>query len=115
MTSAQASTIAPSTAHRVVLEASALSVGYGPLPVVKELDLAVSSGEIVVLLGANGAGKTTTRMALAGLLSPSAGVVKLHGQATRSPLHQRSRQGIYVKGVYQQPRIADDLGQRRCI
>ncbi len=92
------------SAHRVVLEACGLSVGYGPIPVVKTLDLQVSSGEIVALLGANGAGKSTTLMALAGLLSPSQGVVKLHGRATKSPLHQRSREGLaYVpeqRGVF---------------
>ena len=73
----------------VVLEARGLSAGYGPIPVVKALDLSVRAGEIVTLLGANGAGKTTTLMALAGLLPPSQGEVLLLGRSTRAALHER--------------------------
>ena len=113
MTMPQAQATVSDTARRVILEASGLSAGYGPIPVIKNLDLSVSSGEIVVLLGANGAGKTTTLMALAGLLSPSAGVVKLHGKATSSPLHQRSRQGLaYVpeqRGIFRNLTTMENL------
>ena len=58
-----------------VLEARKLSVGYGPNPVVRDLDLVVGAGEIVALLGVNGAGKTTTVRALAGELRPISGEV----------------------------------------
>ena len=108
MTVAGAASLAPA-----VLRARALSVGYGQIAVIRELDLAVSPGEIVVLLGANGAGKSTTLMALAGLLAPSAGTVELHGRPTRAPLHQRSRQGLaYVpeqRGIFRDLTTRENL------
>ena len=108
MTVAGAASLAPA-----VLRARALSVGYGQIAVIRELDLAVSPGEIVVLLGANGAGKSTTLMALAGLLRPSAGTVELHGRTTHAPLHQRSRQGLaYVpeqRGIFRDLTTRENL------
>lgn len=76
-----------------VLEARALSSGYGSVPVVRDLDLEVRRGEIVALLGANGAGKTTTLLTLAGDLPSSAGAVLWKGEVTSAPLHQRARNG----------------------
>ena len=97
----------------VVLEACNLSAGYGPIPVVKSLNLLVRAGEIVTLLGANGAGKTTTLMALAGLLPPSQGEVKLLGKSTRAALHQRSRAGLaYVpeqRGIFRNLTTMENL------
>ena len=49
-----------------LLEAVGMFAGYGGVPVVHDLALAVSPGEVVVLLGANGAGKSTTLRTLAG-------------------------------------------------
>ena len=97
----------------VVLEARGLSAGYGPIPVVKSLDLLVRAGEIITLLGANGAGKTTTLMALAGLLPPSQGEVRLLGQGTRAALHQRCRAGMaYVpeqRGIFRNLTTMENL------
>ena len=47
---------------------SGLRAGYGPLEVLHGIDLEVSEGEIVVILGANGAGKTTTMRAISGMI-----------------------------------------------
>lgn len=80
--------------ERTVLEARGLSVGYGHVPVVRNIDLEVKKGEVVVLLGANGVGKTTTLRCLAGILTPSGGEVRLKGAATREPLHKRARRGL---------------------
>ena len=77
-----------------VIEARGISVGYGPVSVVHDLDLAVEAGEVVALLGVNGAGKTTTVRALAGDLKPSAGEIWFRGQPTTAPLHQRARDGL---------------------
>jgi branched-chain amino acid transport system ATP-binding protein len=77
-----------------VLEARAVSAGYGPQPVIHDVDLVVDPGEVVGLLGANGAGKTTTLLALAGELPLLSGEVLLEGAATTAPLHRRARQGL---------------------
>ncbi|MEZ5216075.1 MAG: ABC transporter ATP-binding protein [Ilumatobacteraceae bacterium] len=63
----------------VILEATGLKGGYGPIPVLHGLDFEVRRGEIVVILGANGAGKTTTLRAICGMISTS-GSVKFEGQ-----------------------------------
>jgi len=79
----------------VTLEVERLSAGYDRAPVVRDLTLAVSSGEVVALLGANGAGKTTTLRAISGLIKPMAGSVRLDGAdlAGVSPT-ERARRGI---------------------
>lgn len=77
-----------------VLEANDLTVGYGVIPVVTALNLSVAPGEVVALMGANGAGKSTTMMALAGILAPSAGEVRLCGERSTAPLHRRARLGL---------------------
>ncbi len=45
--------------------------------VLKDLNITVEAGTVYGLLGENGAGKTTTFKILAGLLSPTAGTVKI--------------------------------------
>jgi branched-chain amino acid transport system ATP-binding protein len=77
-----------------VLEARGVSAGYGPQPVIHEVDLVVHPGEVVGLLGANGAGKTTTLLTLAGELPLLEGEVLLDGAATSAPLFRRARQGL---------------------
>ncbi len=52
---------------------------FGTFTAVANLSLHVSAGEIYGLLGPNGAGKTTALRALAGLLTPSAGQVRIAG------------------------------------
>jgi len=61
---------------------------------VRDLDLEVHAGELVVLLGANGAGKTTTLKTLAGVLRPLGGEVLMAGRSAHGPLHRRVRGGL---------------------
>ena len=56
-----------------------LFAGYHGIPVVRELNLEVSPGEVVALLGPNGAGKTTTLETIAGLHRPISGTIELSG------------------------------------
>jgi branched-chain amino acid transport system ATP-binding protein len=51
-----------------LLVVTGLVAGYGPVTVLRGLDLSVDEGEIVVVLGANGAGKTTTLRAISGMI-----------------------------------------------
>jgi branched-chain amino acid transport system ATP-binding protein len=71
---AEAPTAAP------MLEISGLSAGYDNVPVVRNLSLTASAGEVVALLGANGAGKTTTLRAISGLVNVVAGSIRVDGR-----------------------------------
>jgi lipopolysaccharide export system ATP-binding protein len=82
-----------STRHR--LEAIGLQKSYGARKVVKDVHVAVDSGEVVGLLGPNGAGKTTSFYMIVGLVRADAGEISIEGQRVeRLPIHQRSRLGL---------------------
>ncbi len=77
------------------LEAEGLQKTYGVRRVVKNVRLAVDSGEVVGLLGPNGAGKTTSFYMIVGLVRADAGEIRLDGEALeRLPIHRRSRLGL---------------------
>jgi iron complex transport system ATP-binding protein len=63
------------------LEAKGVGVWLGGRRVLTDVDLAVSPGEIVAVIGANGAGKSTLLKAMAGLITPGAGVVTIGERA----------------------------------
>jgi len=78
-----------------MIEAKGLKKAYGKKVVVKGLDLRMSRGEVVGLLGANGAGKTTTFYMITGLVRPDEGTVSLDGEEiTGFPMYQRARMGL---------------------
>lgn len=68
---------------------------YNRRHVVNDVNLRVTSGEVVGLLGPNGAGKTTTFYMAVGMIRPDSGRV-LVGQTdiTEMPMHLRARKGI---------------------
>jgi branched-chain amino acid transport system ATP-binding protein len=63
------------------LAVEGLSVAYGAVVAVRDVQLEVASGEIVAALGPNGAGKTTLLRAIAGALKPQAGSVTFAGRS----------------------------------
>lgn len=68
---------------------------YRKRKVVDQVDLQVSPGEVVGLLGSNGAGKTTTFYMVVGLVRPDAGRIFLNGSdVTGMPMHRRAQKGI---------------------
>ncbi len=77
------------------LEATGLQKSYGARKVVKDVHLAVRSGEVVGLLGPNGAGKTTSFYMLVGLVRADAGQIRIDGAPVqRLPIHERARLGL---------------------
>jgi iron complex transport system ATP-binding protein len=61
------------------LHADAVTAGYGERTVLHACTLRVARGDVVAIVGPNGAGKSTLLRALAGLLRPSSGSVRLDG------------------------------------
>lgn len=72
------------------LSVRGLQRSFGTTPALRGIDLAVSAGEIVGLVGPDGAGKTTAIRVLAGLIDPDAGEVSVLGQAPDAqPVRER--------------------------
>ncbi|TQN43690.1 zinc transport system ATP-binding protein [Blastococcus colisei] len=67
------------------------SIGYGDVPVVKDVDLTVARGEAVAVLGSNGSGKTTLVRGLLGLAAVLGGEVRVLGHPVG---HARVRRAI---------------------
>src|SRR3954451_12444329 len=77
------------------LHTEALTKSYGGRAVVRDVNLDLTSGEVVGLLGPNGAGKTTTFYMTVGLTAPDSGRVLLDGHdVTTDPMYIRARKGI---------------------
>ena len=79
-----------------MLEFRRLTAGYGRQPVLRDLDLALSPGEITVIGGLNGCGKSTLLRTASGLLPPLGGQVLLEG----APLEELSPQQRAMRMAY---------------
>ena len=92
----------------MALEVAGLHAYYGESHVLQGVDLAVGDGEALALVGRNGAGKTTTIAAIAGLLRPRGGRVRVRGtDFAGAKAHQIARAGVAL--VPQGRRIFGDL------
>ncbi|MCT4371390.1 ABC transporter ATP-binding protein [Yangia mangrovi] len=78
-----------------MLTVEGLRSRYGRIEVLHGLDLEVSSGEIVTVVGANGAGKTTLLKCLSGIQPVSDGSIVFRGESFASvPAHKRLKRGL---------------------
>ncbi|HEY7619456.1 MAG TPA: ABC transporter ATP-binding protein [Solirubrobacteraceae bacterium] len=90
-----------------ILEASGVSVHYGGVQALADVDLEVNDGELVGLIGPNGAGKTTFVDALTGF-ARYAGVMRIDGRDLAGlRAHQRARLGL--SRTWQSTELFDDL------
>ena len=89
-----------------VLSISHLSVNFGGLKALSDVNLELRRGEVVGLIGPNGAGKTTVFNALCGIVKPAEGSLSLYGELVKWPKpHQlvdhklsRTLQGVGLFG-----------------
>ena len=78
-----------------LLQLAGIVTYYGPIRILKGIDLKVEQGEVVALLGGNAAGKSTTMKAILGLVSPTEGSVYFNGlDVTKSRPSQRVAMGM---------------------
>lgn len=68
-----------------VLDVTAVSMNFGGLRALNEVELEVRSGEIVALIGPNGAGKTTFFNCITSIYEPTEGEVWFTPVAVRGP------------------------------
>jgi len=85
MSERAADPLSTNDAHReVTLDLRQIVAGYGDVEVLHGVDLRISAGEVVALLGANGAGKSTLCAVASGALAPSSGSIRLRGEDVTS-------------------------------
>ena len=75
-----------------MLEVKNLSVHYGMIQAVRNVDFKVNEGEIVSLIGANGAGKSTTIGIITSLVNKTAGQVKVFDYDIDNDLERAKQQ-----------------------
>ena len=81
-----------------------LSVGYGGIPILKDVSFDLGAGEAMCLLGPNGVGKTTLFKSMLGFLKPIAGHVEIDGEPIEGWSNRRLAQTVgYVPQSHTPP------------
>ncbi len=82
-----------------MLEIRGLKAGYGKVEILRGIDLDLSQGEIVAVLGSNGVGKSTLNNNISGLYKPFSGSIRFKGEE----LSGQSSCAIVRRGVIHVP------------
>lgn len=89
-----------------------LTGGYGHIPVLKDINFSVQSGEMVGLIGLNGAGKSTTIKNIIGLLTPQKGKISIDGETLTSHKESYRKKIGYIP---ESPALYEELTLREHI
>ncbi|MBN1369012.1 MAG: ABC transporter ATP-binding protein, partial [Dehalococcoidaceae bacterium] len=87
------------TGRAEILKVSGISLGFGELEVLEDINFSVYTGEVVCILGPSGCGKTTLLRIIAGLIPRRQGSVFLNGRESG----KSALQGLGM--VFQEPRL----------
>ncbi|HUS12364.1 MAG TPA: ABC transporter ATP-binding protein [Pyrinomonadaceae bacterium] len=79
-----------------IVQIESLTFAYDARPILKGIDLKIRRGQVVAIMGGSGCGKTTLLRIIGGVLTPTAGSVRVLGQSmgtlTQSQLYAQRRQ-----------------------
>ena len=97
-----------------LLTVTSLEVAYGRVEAVRGVTLEVAKGEFVAVIGSNGAGKSSTMKAIAGVIKPRGGSIRLAGaDVTGEPAHAMVRRGLAMvpegRQVFADQTVEDNL------
>jgi NitT/TauT family transport system ATP-binding protein len=84
---------------RSIVEVSELRKHYGKLVVYEGLNFDIKEGEFLSIIGPSGCGKTTLLKILGGLIEPTSGEVKVHGQPVKTALESRELGFVFQNPV----------------
>ncbi|HEX3350276.1 MAG TPA: ATP-binding cassette domain-containing protein [Acetobacteraceae bacterium] len=91
-----------------LLEVVDLHKSFGPIKVLRGVDLSLAAGEVLALVGDNGAGKSTLIKHIAGVVKADSGEIRLRGEPIE--LHDpAAARRLGIETVYQDLALADDL------
>src|SRR6266446_10317437 len=91
-----------------ILRVHALYKRFGPVEVLRGVDLSLNQAEVLALVGDNGAGKSTLIKNISGVYQPDAGEIYLSGQ-TINVASPREARALGIETVYQDLALAEDL------
>jgi ABC-type branched-subunit amino acid transport system ATPase component len=105
----EAAPAVPSTEQpeAAALEVTGLTAGYGGPPIIENVNIRARRGAITAVVGPNGAGKSTLLKAIAGLIRPTAGTVKVEGRDVTGLAADR----LVRRGVAYVPQVANVFPQ----
>jgi branched-chain amino acid transport system ATP-binding protein len=97
-----------------ILEVAGLRVSYGRIEAVRGVDIEVGQGEFVGIIGSNGAGKSSLLRAIAGVVRPAGGSIRLGGaDVTGLKSHRMVAQGLALvpegRMVFADQTVRDNL------
>ncbi|WP_341702825.1 ABC transporter ATP-binding protein [Ferrovibrio sp.] len=97
-----------------MLKLESVSIAYGAIQAVRNVDLEVNPGEVVTIIGANGAGKSTLLKGIAGLEKVVSGRILIDGEdKTGVPPHKRVNLGVALspegRGIFPDQTVRDNL------
>jgi len=91
-----------------ILQISKLNKSFGPVHVLRDVDLNVYPGQVTALVGDNGAGKSTLVKCIAGIHGADSGEIRFEGKPV-TLTDPRVATGLGIEFVYQDLALADNL------
>jgi len=100
------------TAREAAVELRQVTLAYGAFVAVQNVALVIDKGTFVTLLGPSGCGKTTILRSIAGLVTPSAGEIRIKGRRVNDvPIHKRNIGLVFQNyALFPHKTVADNVG-----
>ncbi len=104
LTSEPATPVVPTA---VALDVEGITAGYGGPPIVERVSIRAHRGAITAIVGPNGAGKSTLLKAIAGVIRPTSGTVRVEGKNVTGLAPEK----LVRRGIAYVPQVANVFPQ----